>query len=372
MSLLIESVAHMTQSRDRDALEATVVEVLASLVRPLEIRLYKLVPVADGVAVHCRVVVDENGRSRLCPLPSRGGDLQMVDQFPWVRKWIGGAVLPMEIARPGVACYLAPVIGPDGPYGWIELDHQSFLSEDHRSIIQGMLRIYSNHLAILDYGERDSLTGLMNRKTFDDSFLKVLADYHRQMAAESAQLPPAIDGLSASLIEAAQLGSPPDRALVAAASAIDAAPYWLGVCDIDFFKRINDQFGHLYGDEVLVLLARFMRDSFRLADRMFRFGGEEFAVLLDRTGNQHVHEVFERFRVTVEKHHFPQIGQVTVSIGYTRILPGDTPAQAFDRADAALYHAKRTGRNRCVAWDDLERSGHVRTQIQDGGVELFA
>jgi diguanylate cyclase (GGDEF)-like protein len=121
----------------------------------------------------------------------------------------------------------------------------------------------------------------------------------------------------------------------------------------------------------LVLLARFMRDSFRLADRLFRFGGEEFALLLGRTSVSAVHDIFERFRLAVECHHFPQIGQVTVSIGYTRILPGDSPAQAFDRADAALYHAKRTGRNRCHAWDDLERSGHVKAKVYDGDIEMF-
>ena len=82
--------------------------------------------------------------------------------------------------------------------------------------------------------------------------------------------------------------------------------YWLGVVDIDHFKRVNDGFGHLIGDEVLVLVARIMRQSFRHYDRLYRFGGEEFVVLLRGGDEEDAKAAFERFRTNVESYLFPR------------------------------------------------------------------
>ena len=123
--------------------------------------------------------------------------------------------------------------------------------------------------------------------------------------------------------------------------------------DIDFFKRINDRFGHAGGDEVLVAMAQLMRGSFRQADRLFRCGGEEFVIILEPTQMQYVGGVLERFRAIVENHAFPHIGAVTVSVGYTCVGPGDTGAAAFRRADEALYAAKRQGRNKVICYEEL-------------------
>ena len=123
--------------------------------------------------------------------------------------------------------------------------------------------------------------------------------------------------------------------------------------DIDFFKRINDRCGHPCGDAVLVQLARRMVASFRESDRLFRSGGEEFVVILDPTEAQYVGAVLERFRAVVEAFDFPQVGPVTISVGFTCVIAGDTALTAFGRADEALYAAKRQGRNQVICYEEL-------------------
>jgi diguanylate cyclase (GGDEF)-like protein len=150
--------------------------------------------------------------------------------------------------------------------------------------------------------------------------------------------------------------------------------YYFAMLDLDRFKRINDNFGHLYGDEILVHFANLMRSSFRAADLLYRFGGEEFVVVFgvdppDQRGDG----TLERFRKAVEHYAFPGVGQVTVSIGYTRISDSATPtAVLIDRADEALYYAKAHGRNRVCFWEGLVESGEiVAKSVAKTDVTLF-
>ena len=139
-----------------------------------------------------------------------------------------------------------------------------------------------------------------------------------------------------------------------------AQPCWLGVVDIDHFKKINDNFGHLFGDEVLLRIADLMRQTFRSNDKLFRFGGEEFVVMLRNVAEDHVHNIFTRFRLAVERHDFPQVGRVACSVGFARIDPRLSPADLLGRADEALYYSKRNGRNQVNGFDELIMSGKLR------------
>ena len=148
--------------------------------------------------------------------------------------------------------------------------------------------------------------------------------------------------------------------------------FHLAVLDIDSFKRINDQFGHPYGDEVLVLLARLMGECFRDNDVTFRFGGEEFLVILPNTDLQDAEIVLERFRAKVEAFHFSQVGCVTVSIGFTKLLAGDSGPAAFGRADQALYVAKQSGRNQVQCYELLVAKGALASAVgHEQDVEMF-
>lgn len=118
------------------------------------------------------------------------------------------------------------------------------------------------------------------------------------------------------------------------------------VLDIDHFKRINDSFGHQMGDQVLARLGAVLKKQLRGTDEVFRWGGEEFSVLLEETPGANLPLVAERLRQAIQDAKLLDDGRVTVSIGATHVLPGDTEESVFRRADAALYQSKKDGRNR--------------------------
>ena len=123
----------------------------------------------------------------------------------------------------------------------------------------------------------------------------------------------------------------------------------LAIIDIDFFKNFNDKYGHSCGDYVLKELAYIMLNTFRQTDMVFRYGGEEFAVILTETPFQTAVIPLERLRKFIENYDFKFHGQdlkVTVSIGVSSNTGFETPWEMFDDADKALYDAKRSGRNR--------------------------
>lgn len=132
-------------------------------------------------------------------------------------------------------------------------------------------------------------------------------------------------------------------------------PLALILMDIDYFKHFNDTNGHLLGNEILMQLAEIIRHAIRKDDLAFRFGGEEFVVLLPGTEEQEAAMVAERIRESVESTAFPcgdkqPDGRVTVSLGVSSSgrLSSNTPFELVDTADQALYQAKAAGKNRVV------------------------
>ncbi|MBF0118625.1 MAG: diguanylate cyclase [Desulfobacterales bacterium] len=120
--------------------------------------------------------------------------------------------------------------------------------------------------------------------------------------------------------------------------------------DIDYFKHYNDTYGHLEGDKVLIRLGQTIRICLRKMDSAYRYGGEEFAVLLPNTKGQEATAVAQRIRSTVESEQFNPlpdiIAKVTVSIGVTEYCPNENMFAFVQRADKALYTSKDQGRNR--------------------------
>jgi diguanylate cyclase (GGDEF)-like protein len=202
-------------------------------------------------------------------------------------------------------------------------------------LVSALLRIVRNHVELLDYGERDTLTRMLNRKTFESRFMKLR---QRLRATDSADSPDAC---------------------------------WIGLADIDKFKSINDCYGHLFGDEVLLLVSQLMQECFRGADQLFRFGGEEFVIVLDNATVAGAEKAFDRLRVAIAAFQFPQVGHVTISLGYSRIWPDDGPTTCVERADAALYYAKQNGRNRICNFEGLLAAGELRAKSVGDEAELF-
>jgi diguanylate cyclase len=137
-------------------------------------------------------------------------------------------------------------------------------------------------------------------------------------------------------------------------------PLALLFVDIDHFKKFNDTYGHQLGDQVLRLVARTLTDCVKGRDTAARFGGEEFAILLPNTSLKNAALLAEQIRATlvrrriVRKNSGDELGVVTVSIGVGAWRPGDEAADLLARADAALYQAKRSGRNRVATEQQLE------------------
>lgn len=175
---------------------------------------------------------------------------------------------------------------------------------------------------LLRRSESDALTGLANRRSFDTQYAEMW------------------------------------RAALTA-----AGPLSVVLVDVDYFKRLNDRYGHLYGDEVLKRIASLLQQALRVKDDYAaRFGGEEFVILLPRTPESAAIQVAERLRKMVELAGFPAIDpsqgpydlsiRATVSCGVACTYPTarNTPEQLLEAADRALYQAKAEGRNKvCCA-----------------------
>ncbi len=232
--------------------------------------------------------------------------------------------------------------------GAIELTSQQSLAE-HQKVITAFVTIYQNFLNIIHDGETDELTGLLNRKTFDKRLLSLLDIQKREQHQRAQEKTNANRRHSDSEIHA-----------------------WLAIVDIDHFKRINDSFGHIYGDEVLLLLSQILKDNFRHSDIPFRFGGEEFVIVLEPTSNTHVAQVLERFRREVEQAQFPRVGRVTVSIGFAKLGGSDYPPHIIEHADKALYYAKENGRNRVAQYEPLLEQGLLSPKDDHSAIELFS
>jgi diguanylate cyclase (GGDEF)-like protein len=131
----------------------------------------------------------------------------------------------------------------------------------------------------------------------------------------------------------------------------------LVLLDIDFFKKVNDTYGHATGDLVLKQLARIVTDTCRNTDVVARYGGEEIAIILTHTGIAGAQEFAERLRLKVSQHvvRDPEEDaefRVTVSIGVAQCEKGVNMMDLIRRTDAALYHSKRTGRNRVTLYQE--------------------
>ena len=125
-----------------------------------------------------------------------------------------------------------------------------------------------------------------------------------------------------------------------------ASPLSLIIFDIDHFKKINDTYGHGTGDVILKELSDLIRKNLRESEYFIRWGGEEFVILMPGTSVQGAKMVAEKLRRIVESATFPEVGKVTCSFGVTSLELEDTIKSFFERADEALYEAKKNGRNR--------------------------
>ncbi len=198
------------------------------------------------------------------------------------------------------------------------------VDERTERIISSVLDLYDNFLGLVIENTQDPLTRLYNRGAFD---IDLPATLLRINEFEERRADP----------------RPEQKRL------------FLAMMDLDHFKRINDTFGHLYGDEVILIFSSILREQMGDFDRIYRYGGEEFAVILHDITRDEAETLMERLRRAVETYEFPQVGQVTVSIGVAELKNNHLPSSLLDFADQALYHSKDSGRNRVTFFEDMKQ-----------------
>jgi diguanylate cyclase (GGDEF)-like protein len=341
MTQLIDHLAELTGFRDRDQLDVSVVRAVNDVLRPLVVGIYRGVGDAQSQRwlTRARIGFDDSAATA-DPLWTDLETLPGLDAVPARKTCLINAEQVTVGDFPQTNYF--PISTEREVIGVLELQTAEALSVADRAMVVTIVRIYGNFHDLLDHSERDPLTGLLNRQTFNSA-----------------------------LMMRARQGPVEDCTSPGRRGAGEGAAVWLGVVDIDHFKRVNDNFGHPIGDEVLLLLSRLLRSSFRHFDRLYRFGGEEFVVVLDCVHADQAALAFERLRANVERFEFPQVGRMTVSVGFTRTEPSDTPSGAFARADKALYYVKEHGRNQVAQFEELARRGEVVTAEVVGDIELF-
>ncbi len=347
---IIKSIAEITQHVDRDQLEASFASTL-----------YEQLDV-DHVAIY-KVYYHYNQPKYLLMLEVRddqqhiyGLAVATEKEPPHIIEQLTSCLQskkPAIVQRPdNKMIFLQPIMNHLNEVVSIFTLSSSESSNYHENEkpMTGYFQVYRNYLRLLNESEHDTLTGLLNRRTFDRDLDKLMSEWQKKDVI--------VDN---------------DKSNVNRRTDNSEKGNWLAVVDIDFFKRINDKYGHLYGDEVLLLLANIMRESFRNYDQLFRFGGEEFVIILRDTDQSGAESALMRFHKKVGEFSFPQVGHITVSIGYEEIANQTIPSEVLRLADEALYYVKEHGRNSVRHYKQLLAEGKVQalsTPTHDD-IELF-
>lgn len=222
------------------------------------------------------------------------------------------------------------------------------ITAENKSLISAFARIYGNYLRVLVESEKDKLTGLLNRHSFERRLRQMLSKQAQRQKQLQEQIP-------------------------SRKAHADDTP-WLVILDIDHFKKVNDVFGHVCGDEVLLTLSQKMSSFFRSSDYVFRFGGEEFVIILEPATRSDAFKKLNDFRKAVEQDRFPLVGKITISIGFSLASQEEYEQVLMERADKALYYAKEHGRNAVYCYEQLVEEGQLKGQpatAEESEIDLF-
>ena len=317
---VIESIISLTEQREQHSLEASLISSLREMVEDLDGWILEVSGEHGAALPPYASVASASPPARVLEAAGR----------------VSVDAPPLQLDADGRRYLLLPLYGNQGLQRVLALARPDWRDEDLR-VVSGMTRVYRNFIALLFESEKDTLTGLYNRRKLEAKLSELLAAHLRGRRGSDRQ-----------------------------------HPVFLAVIDLDHFKRINDKHGHLIGDEVLLVFADLLQRTLRENDLLFRYGGEEFIVILQDTAYDDAQEVLERLRQQVATHAFPQVDEVTVSIGYAAIDGHHLPTEVIEEADRALYYAKENGRNQVCEYWQLVASGKIMPiDRQAGSIELF-
>jgi len=329
---LIESILELTACTEINSLAATLNRILKHRLHSETIFIYRLV----YKEMDSDTSSDPVALARLYAIPKDDGDGEPLSEHPALEKAVRLQQPVLDQANDLSNQYAYPMFGQTGVSYLLYVSGTS-LDENQVRQIEILWRVWQHLCSLVERNELDALTGLLNRVAFDNRLQEIFSQGHHAYRRKD-----------------------------------DEESRVLALIDIDHFKEVNDQFGHLLGDEVLVQLSRLMSSSFRGNDLVFRFGGEEFVVILRDCSLENAHNILDRFRHKASAYSYPRIGHKTVSIGMTRISSSELPTTILDRADKALYFSKENGRDQCNSYETLVAEGKlVPSPPGSDNIELF-
>jgi diguanylate cyclase (GGDEF)-like protein len=349
--IILGKVVSLTEIRDIEIFEFSLMKSLAEMLNVNDISLYKF----NNTNKPCRLIKYSSdteisqGKKRTDESKEiHIENIDIPDSINNAINWIKSTGKTYTTKTDDKFLNIYPVASLNRIIGYLSVTLTHELNESENLVISSLLSISENFHSLLEENQRDKLTGLLNRKTFDDNISKI-----QELIAFSTHYEKQYSGTEK------RHNKTDDE-------------YWLSIIDIDFFKKINDKFGHMYGDEILLMVSQIMNKTFRPNDLLFRFGGEEFVVIVKVSNIEEAKLIFERYRKAIENFAFPQIEKVTISLGATEIK--ETHIIASDivgRADKALYYAKDNGRNKLFFYEELLAEGIIEEKVKDGGMVIF-
>jgi len=345
-SKILQSVIEITQQRDLDSLEYSLVATLAELVPAIGISILKAVTENNTTCAEevVRLTINKDNDEPY------SWSVESIIIMP--NEHFTNCLKTKDVAsfkhEDGYTRHMFPIVEDSHVVGCLIIDSTEDLSP-HITLISGFAKVYQNYMVVFNESERDKLTGLFNRRTFDNKLLKLFKNQQHRNEQY----------VSSSKIDDRRHHHERD------------AQSWLIITDIDHFKRVNDTYGHVYGDEVILTISQKMKSCFRHSDLLFRIGGEEFVILLEPVSARMAETLIDRFRKTIAEHEFAEIGTVTVSAGYACIGEKDYPPAVLEYADKALYYAKEHGRNCSYNYERLVENGKIIPPKKGGSVDLF-
>jgi len=340
---ILSMLADITQQNDVESLNHCFLSMLAELIPCHSIALYHAIKddLSNGIEEVLRLDIPDKNEACFCH-QWQNHNHEIIPDHHLLQSLKEGKIDRYQEGEQQIGLF--PILQENSICSTIKISSQQH-SSTQIQLIKDLLKIYQNYLFILSESERDKLTGIFNRRTFDKKLVNLLTRQREQQR---------------------EYNPSQQRETEQESSA------WLAILDIDFFKRVNDDYGHLYGDEVLLLLSQQMKSFFRSSDLLFRFGGEEFVIVLEPIPEPMAERTLERFRRSIEQFEFPAVGNITISIGFAKISANDYPPNVIEQADKALYYAKEHGRNAVYGYQLLIDNQLLQAPQQDeGSVDLF-
>ncbi len=343
---VLKKLGAMTAIRDTFLVEQSLLRTLGPLLGVLETSFYRMEDNGQVMrAVHHSLkVLEENGAKRVVDNTEDVTNVQAISEpmrnlFESVR--LLGKSCCRRYENNLLICY--PIYGKSELVGYFVFQRDREVTPVEDAIVQGVLEVFTNYFDLLDTSQRDQLTGLLNRYSLEsnlDRLWSILAARQSNKTDGSEQ------------------------------RVVKPECYWICVLDIDHFKQINDQYGHIIGDEVLIIITRLLQSSFRQSDLLYRYGGEEFVAIIAANDLDAARQALERARSKIEQFDFPQVGKISISGGFSCADLSVLPQEVLNRADSSLYAAKNAGRNRICLYDDLVAEGVLKA-VSTGSIDLF-